>query len=202
MFDRRQFLSSLRCCGLMAALAPLLGTRALAGAPLRAQEPAGSEPSLEDILADLETKARTSLGPEGNCAQTTFTILQEQFGLAGDDFHRALSMFPGVGFRGETCGAVVGGLMALGLVFGYSKQDPPTGRKDTYLKAQEFCRRFEEERGSTKCRDIHTAAAGRWYDLLDPAEAAAYRQAGGAEACRDAVASGVRIAAELILQRG
>ena len=54
----------------------------------------------------------------GNCAQTAFAVLQERFDLDGGQVLRALTAFPGIALRGETCGAVTGSLMALGLVCG------------------------------------------------------------------------------------
>ena len=211
--DRRQLMRSMGALGALAVSLPVLGQRVLSGAPVAAdgpeppqtspavvgERPATTQLTREEVLQAVELKARQSLGPHGNCAQTSFAVLQERFSLPGDQFHRALSPFPGIGFRGETCGAVVGSLMALGLVFGYSKEDQAATRKATYLKAQELCRRFEEAQGSTTCRDIQTASAGRWYNLLDPAEAQAFREAGGPQGCQNAVADAVRIAAELIL---
>jgi len=46
-----------------------------------------------------------------------FVILQEDFDLDGDQILRALTTFPGIALRGETCGAGMGCPMALGLKF-------------------------------------------------------------------------------------
>jgi C_GCAxxG_C_C family probable redox protein len=54
----------------------------------------------------------------GNCDQTTFLTLRDEFDLEGDEVLKALTPFPGIALRGETCGAVTGGLMILGLVYG------------------------------------------------------------------------------------
>jgi C_GCAxxG_C_C family probable redox protein len=88
-------------------------------------------------------------------------VLQEQFELPGESIHKGLSNFPGIGFRGDTCGAVVGSMMALNVVFGYVAGDEGPRRKAAHLKAQELLRRFEEERGTTTCSGIHEAATGR-----------------------------------------
>jgi len=63
----------------------------------------------------------------------------------------AASFGGGMARTGKTCGAVTGGLMALGLKYGYTA---PEGRDATYGIAQEFMRRFEEKHGSLVCRDL------------------------------------------------
>jgi C_GCAxxG_C_C family probable redox protein len=186
MIDRRQFLKPIQAVGVIAA-APVLGSELLYWSDVgdeAAEQAPVAELSGKEVLQALELKARESLGPAGNCAQTSFAVLQEHFGLAGEDFHRALSTFPGIGFRGDTCGAVIGSLMALNLVFGYVASDEPPQRRTAYLKAQEFLRRFEVARGTTTCRGIHEAATGRWHNLMDPAEAQAYVEAGGPRRAR------------------
>jgi hypothetical protein len=76
-------------------------------------------PSKEVIFANLDQKVQEYLSLCGNCAQTSFIALQEQFELEdGGAILKALTPFPGIALRGETCGTVVGSLMALGLVYG------------------------------------------------------------------------------------
>jgi len=66
----------------------------------------------EEIYSQLEQKVKEYLKISGNCAQTSFLALQEQFGLDDGSILKALTVFPGIALRGETCGAVVGSLMA------------------------------------------------------------------------------------------
>ena len=68
----------------------------------------------DEIFEELDRKAIENLTLCGNCAQTTFLTLQEQFDLEGGAILKALTPFPGIALRGETCGAVTGSLMALG----------------------------------------------------------------------------------------
>ena len=90
----------------------------------------------------------------GNCAQTSFAILCEEHGLDGDQILRALTPFPGIALRGETCGAVVGSLMALGLVYGRDDLGDWKGYIGSLPPARRFCRRFEEANGGTDCSTI------------------------------------------------
>ena len=78
--------------------------------------------SKEEIYDELDRKAIENLTLCGNCAQTTFLTLQEQFDLEDGGILKALTPFPGIASRGETCGAVTGSLMALGLIHGRDKE--------------------------------------------------------------------------------
>ena len=75
----------------------------------------------EDRLSALALKVGDTLALSGNCAQTSFAVLQQEFDLEGGTILKALTPFPGIALRGETCGAVVGCLMAIDLVYGGEK---------------------------------------------------------------------------------
>lgn len=81
--------------------------------------------SLEERMSVLAQNARDTLTRSGNCAQASFAVLQEEFELDSGEILKALTPFPGIALRGETCGAVVGCLMALGLVVGSRVQSLP-----------------------------------------------------------------------------
>lgn len=158
--------------------------------------------SKEEIYDELDRKAIENLTLCGNCAQTTFLTLQEQFDLEDGAILKALTPFPGIALRGETCGAVTGSLMALGLIHGRDKEDLSDWQ--AYLKslppARRFCRRFEEELGSTMCGDIVEAEFGRRFDLADPVEAMQWMNCGALDRCGAVIGKGVRIAADIILK--
>jgi C_GCAxxG_C_C family probable redox protein len=198
MLDRRRFMVGV---GSFVAVAPVAA--ALWGQePAQKQEPAAvpEGETAEQLLERLALEGHEGLGPLGNCAQATFGVLKRQFGLGGEDIYRALTGFPGIGVRGETCGAVSGALLAIGLALGADPGAEPQKRMQGYMAARKFGELFEEEQGSTMCRDIQTAATGRWHDLFNPADAQAFQEANGKAGCQSAVASGVRIAAQLILE--
>ena len=68
-----------------------------------------SSDTISDSRLDpLNAKVTEYLKLSGNCAQTTFLTLQEGFNLEGGAILKALTPFPGIGLRGETCGAVTG----------------------------------------------------------------------------------------------
>jgi len=158
-------------------------------------------PLCEEPDNPFASKAREILMTSGNCAQTSFVILQDEFGIEGDQIRRALTPFPGIALRGETCGAVIGCLMVLGLEFGRDDLSDWKGYIGSLPSARRFCKRFEKQNGSTNCTAILESKLGRSYDLADKIEALEYASSGGPEACSEVVASAVQIASELIQKK-
>jgi len=146
--------------------------------------------------SDFEQRVKDLLLKSGNCAQTSFSILSEEYDLDGTQILKALTPFPGIALRGETCGAVIGSLMALGLVYGRDDLTNFRGYLGSLPPARRFCARFEEENGSTACSSILVEKLGRNYDLADRVEAIEYASSGGPEACAKVVLSAVEIASE------
>jgi C_GCAxxG_C_C family probable redox protein len=157
--------------------------------------------TFQDRMDVLARNSIDTLERSGNCAQTSFAVLQEEFGLDGRQILRALTPFPGIALRGETCGAVVGSLMALGLVFGREDLSDWDGYIASLPVARRFCRRFEKENSSTACGSILEAKLGKKFNLADAGEATEYLSAGGREVCGAVIISAVQIAAELIRRK-
>jgi C_GCAxxG_C_C family probable redox protein len=161
----------------------------------------GNPTSTADERNRIAERAKEILMESGNCAQTSFAVLQEEFDLNGDQVLRALTPFPGIALRGETCGAVVGSLMALGLEFGRDDLSDWRGYIGSLPSARRFCMRFEEENGSTQCTHVLEKKLGRTYDLADKTEALEYATSGGPDACSEVVASALLIASEAIRKK-
>ena len=147
-----------------------------------------------------------------NCAQSPFAALHQEFGLEGDIniLIKAATFMPGLVSRKETCGAVIGCLMALGLVYGSDHmQAPKLGTKEMdklfefKRRAWTFCEKFKQEFGSTSCGDIRPKIMGPEYynyDGLDPKWRQKFLSDGGATKCRVPPVTAAKIAAELILK--
>ena len=87
----------------------------------------------------------------------------EQFGLARELALRVAGAFVGGMARmGETCGAVTGALMAIGLKYGMTQAKDEAAREKTYKLAQEFMTRFKARHNSLVCREL------LGYDLSSP----------------------------------
>ncbi len=122
-----------------------------------------------------------------NCAQAVVFAFAER---SGADVRTALAMtLPmggGIGRLRETCGAVSGGAMALGLLF------PELGKSGMYALVQEFAKRFRAQTGSLNCGELLSGAGIR-------AERSPDAEARTAEYYRKRPCSGlVRLAASIV----
>jgi len=90
-----------------------------------------------------------------NCAQSVFSSCSEQLGL---DKTRALkiagSFGGGMCQLGETCGAVTGAFMLIGLKYGKATEDDAEAKEKTSLLVKEFAERFKAKYGSIKCAGV------------------------------------------------
>ena len=126
----------------------------------------------------------------------------EEFGLGNMEIIRALSPFPGFGVTGWICGAVSGGLIALGLYFGSDDLLDYEGTGATMTAARKFMPRFEEELGSVLCPKIQEDVIfGRYMDPRASDEnMEAFRGEKGYEKCALPAGIGARLAAEIIIE--
>lgn len=148
------------------------------------------------------------------CSQSVLLALQEGL-MIGDQesFKAATVLSGGVARRGETCGALLGALMAVGLVEGRSRMpDTPvyaTACAEADAVATEFQRRVEKEFNlkeplrSTICLDIQKGIYGRSYDLRDTAQREAFYNCGGHgdEGCPKVCKIAAEVTAERLLSR-
>ena len=90
-----------------------------------------------------------------NCAQAVLSTYCGQFGL---DTNLALKLSSGfgagMGRNCETCGAVTGAYMVLGLKFGHIFLEDADGKEKIYAMIQEFDRLFKKRNQSTICKDL------------------------------------------------
>lgn len=138
------------------------------------------------------------------CAQCTLRALQDCLGFGSADTFKAATAFSGgIAYMNEECGALTGGLMALGIVFGREKLESTVESAD-YVKTLELAaklyKRFKQHFGSTKCRDIQTSLFGRSFDLKKPKDREEFIKAGGYEKCPEVAMVGAQLAAEIILE--
>lgn len=111
-----------------------------------------------------------------NCAQSVLETYAPELGLEVEPALKAACGFgAGMGRKGEVCGAVTGGIMAIGLRYGRGARDGREVTEQTYAKTVELMRRFEQLHGSCLCRvliegcDLQTPEGQRYFkehDLL------------------------------------
>ncbi len=155
--------------------------------------------SRAEILDEIGEKAGDYEVLWQSCAQGTLAALQEGFDLGGEEVLKAATAMPGIALRGETCGAVIGSIMALSLAFGRNNPDDFKSLQSAMSAARKFCRQFEEEFGSCNCRDVQLKIFGRTFNFWDASGLAEFKEAEGYEKCRMPVGKAARIASRLIL---
>jgi len=90
-----------------------------------------------------------------NCAQSTFYPFAVRSGILPE---AALKLTTGFGsgmvYRGETCGAVTGVMMAIGLIYGRSEANDYDSKDKTYMLIKEMYKRFCNKHGSIVCKEL------------------------------------------------
>lgn len=113
----------------------------------------------------------------------------------------ASALAGGIARRGETCGALIGAILAIGQLAGREA----LGDREQYQKAMRLCGEayleFRKEIGHTLCAEIHKILYGKWFRLYDQQEYDAFLAAGGhaPDGCPSVCARAARIAASMIL---
>jgi C_GCAxxG_C_C family probable redox protein len=154
------------------------------------------------VLKMLDQKVDQYMQLSHHCAQSSFIALKEQFGLDGDQIIKALTPMPGIAERGETCGAVTGPLMVMGLIYGrdHHHLDDWDSYQASLIPTGRFCESFEKEFGTTLCSKVQEVKFGRCFRLTDPEELQDFQNAGATEHCSEVVKRAVHMAAEIILE--
>lgn len=129
---------------------------------------------------DYGEKAVGIHGRGFNCAQSVLLALTDQTGLDESQAAAVATGFGGGMRTGEVCGAVTGGLMALGLTLGSDGNGEKTGAM--FVRAKELQRSFTEKYGHKRCAEL-------------------IRDAGGKQRCNEFIACCARLAAEIIEQK-
>ncbi|MHC4109848.1 MAG: C-GCAxxG-C-C family protein [Planctomycetota bacterium] len=89
-----------------------------------------------------------------NCSQAIVGTYGPECGLSQLDSLRVSCGFGGGMRCGDTCGAVTGALMVLGLRYGPKDVSDTSAKNDVYSKVIEFRSRFESRCGYINCRDL------------------------------------------------
>ena len=194
--NRRTFLSkSIGCTAGLSLLAfPEIITEVLA---------ANEDKSKEEIFKELDEKVDKLLPMYRSCALTSFAALNQQFQLKAEDTTlRALMPFTGgIAGRGETCGAVSGALLALGLFFEPNNQNEMEKAGSSYKPGGVFFDRFAKEFDSTRCKEVVKHQYGRYYDFQNPEDQKLFIAAAQKNGkCSEVMKKAAHIAADIILE--
>jgi C_GCAxxG_C_C family probable redox protein len=90
-----------------------------------------------------------------SCSQSVFSVFADDLGLDREISLKVSSAFGGgIAGMGETCGAVTGVLMALGLKYGSAVASRKHEEEEINKYAETFLARMKAEAGTVACRDI------------------------------------------------
>ncbi|MDR0496836.1 MAG: C-GCAxxG-C-C family protein, partial [Treponema sp.] len=80
-----------------------------------------------------------------NCSQAILSTYCEEFGLDKNTALKiACGLGGGMGRLQETCGAVSGAYLLIGLIHGKGIKEDDTAKEKTYTLVREFAKKFEE----------------------------------------------------------
>jgi C_GCAxxG_C_C family probable redox protein len=127
-----------------------------------------------------------------NCAQAVACAFAEELGADRELALRMATGFGGgMGHTSNTCGALTGAVMALGLAFGMKNAGDQAAKDKTYALVAEAVRRFRARAGAIGCTDL------LGYDLGIPEQLKAVRERG---LTKEKCPAFVRAAAEIVEQ--
>jgi C_GCAxxG_C_C family probable redox protein len=89
-----------------------------------------------------------------NCSQAVLGSYCEQFGLDCQQAFKVATGFGGGMRMAETCGAVTGAFMVLGLKYGNTTAEDKAAKAKTYEKVVEYTSRFKARNGSVVCKEL------------------------------------------------
>jgi len=146
------------------------------------------------------------------CSQAVLGALQSELGIGNaESFRAATTLSGGVARRGETCGALLGALLGLGLVCGRDdmKNTAAYGRAvdEAQTVIEDFKTAVQARFGittplpSTLCRDIQTQIFGRSFEMANDEDRQAFLDMGGHDddKCPLVCATAAEVAARKIL---
>lgn len=128
-----------------------------------------------------------------NCAHSVLLAFAPEFGMKQDMARVAAVFGGGVARSGETCGAVTGALMVLGLKHGMIDAADQESKGKSYALAKELMARYKERRGTVMCKDL------LGYDISTPEGMQAIKeQKLGAKLCTGIIQDAVELLEEYL----
>jgi C_GCAxxG_C_C family probable redox protein len=156
--------------------------------------------SKEELLDRIEKEAHDYERDFHGCSRCVLKPLQDNLDLGDESSLKASTpLAAGVAMRGETCGAFLGGLLAVGIATASEDLKDVNALTNSLAAGFRLARNVEKEFGTTNCTKIQTDKLGRFYSLADPEQYKAFIEAGGYRECPKVVGKIARMTAEFIL---
>ncbi len=158
----------------------------------------------EQLLEEAYQRAYCYEAERGSCPQCVLAALYETLNIGDPTCIQAIdALAGGTALSTEgTCGALVGGLVAISSIVGRTYENFSAGerKRRVFQYGKKLYDLFIAEYGSPVCKDVHVKLFGRSYNLLDPKEYKAFEDAGAhVDKCPSVSGNVARWAAEIIL---
>ncbi len=140
------------------------------------------------------------------CAQTAIAAIFEALGIWNEDIFKAASgLADGLGLTGDgSCGALVGGSMVIGYLYGRGKDEFEDMNRPmkSYAMVKKLHDKYVKKYGTCRCHDVQTKLVGRSFNLWDADELKQAFKSGMMEHCSDLVGNVARLTTKIILNSG
>lgn len=161
-----------------------------------------SEKEMLDVAYQRAYRYEATLG---SCPQCVLAALKETLDV-GDEylFRSADALAGGTSLSSKgTCGALAGGMLALGFLVGRKYADFQKGsrKRHVFFFSKKLYDRFMQEYGSPLCCDVQKKLFGRSFNLNDKNDYEAFEKAGAhVDKCPSVAGNVARWTAEIILK--
>ena len=162
--------------------------------------------SKEQLLNKAYDLAFNYEAERGSCPQCVLAALFETLNIGDEATIKSADALAGgtaLSTKG-TCGALVGGLLAISSIAGREYDDFCAGKtkRRVFQFSKQLYDKFIDEYGSPLCCDIHLKLFGRTFNLMDPKEYEEFDKAGAhVDKCPSVSGNVARWTAEIILER-
>jgi len=162
--------------------------------------------SKEQLLNKAYDLAFNYEAERGSCPQCVLAALFETLNIGDEATIKSADALAGgtaLSTKG-TCGALVGGLLAISSIVGREYDDFNAGKtkRRVFQFSKQLYDKFIDKYGSPLCCDIHLKLFGRTFNLMDPKEYEDFDKAGAhVDKCPSISGNVARWTAEIILER-
>lgn len=138
------------------------------------------------------------------CSRSVLAAINEHLCLTSEEGFKecikaSTALAAGVARMGETCGGLIGGIMALGLEFGSEDMSLFERYTETMRISRELFEKFKNLYDTVQCSEIQEKLLGRRYNFFKEEDRDAWYREGGLDKCASVCAAAASLAAEIIL---
>ena len=158
----------------------------------------------EELLDEVYKLAFKYEAELGSCPQCVLAALYETLDIGDPDIIKAVdALAGGTSLSAEgTCGALIGGLVAISSIVGREYNDFKEGKRKrlVFKYSKKLYDKFVNEYKSPICKGVHKKIFGRTFDLLDKNDYIEFEKAGAhVDKCTDVSGKVAKWAAEIII---